>query len=209
MKHIRSLLLLAGLLLAGTAIAQTPEEILSKMEKALDAVEPKGLYMVVDMKLPIIGTTPSYIYLLGDKSRMETKLLGHRLIEWSDGQTDWEYDETKNEVTISRSPVEGTSEAAENAEMFNGIGEEYDVTLQKETADAWHLRCKKSKANADEHAPKSMDLVVSKATGLPISLKTRISGVTVTIHDLRPGVSEKDVTFRLEDYPGAKVVDER
>ena len=68
---------------------------------------------------------------------------------------------------------------------------------------------KMSKANKEKDAPKSMDLVVSKATGLPISLKTRISGVTVTIHDLRPGVSEKDVTFRLEDYPGAKVVDKR
>ena len=121
----------------------------------------------------------------------------------------YEYEIKSNEVTIERETNSGPSEAEENAEMFEGIGEDYDVTLKKETADAWHLRCKKRKDSADEDAPKTMDLVVAKATFLPVSLKATVSGVTVTIHDLRLGVSEKDVTFRLEDFPGAKVVDER
>ena len=205
----RTLLLLAGLLLAAAAFAQTPEEILNKMEKALEPADSEGLRMVVDMKIPIIGTTPTVILMRGEKSRMETKLLGHRLLMWSDGQTSWEYDSKSNEVTIERETSSGPSEAEENAEMFEGIGEDYDVTLKKETADAWHLRCKKRKDNADEDAPKTMDLVVAKATFLPVSLKATVSGVTVTIHDLRLGVSEKDVTFRLEDFPGAKVVDKR
>ena len=209
MKRIKTLLLLAVLLMGGVAFAQTPEEILTRMEKAMEASETEGLSMVVDMKVPIIGTTPTTIQMLGEKSRMETKLLGKRLIMWTDGQTDWEYDERNNAIEISKNTLSGSSEAQENAEMFEGIGDGYDLSIQKETSDAWFIRCKKSKDNQEEDAPKSMDLVVAKGTYFPVSLKTKVSGVTVYIHDMRLGVSEKDVTFRLEDFPGAKVVDKR
>lgn len=209
MKRIKTLLLLAVLLMGGVAFAQTPEEILTRMEKAMEASETEGLSMVVDMKVPIIGTTPTTIQMLGEKSRMETKLLGKRLIMWTDGQTDWEYDERNNAIEISKNTLSGSSEAQENAEMFEGIGDGYDLSIQKETPEAWYIRCKKSKDNPEEDVPKSMDLVVAKGTYFPVSLKTKVSGVTVYIHNMRLGVSEKDVTFRLEDFPGAKVVDKR
>lgn len=209
MKRIKTLLLLAVLLMGGVAFAQTPEEILTRMEKAMEASETEGLSMVVDMKVPIIGTTPTTIQMLGEKSRMETKLLGKRLIMWTDGQTDWEYDERNNAIEISKNTLPGSSEAQENAEMFEGISDGYDLSIQKETPEAWYIRCKKSKDNPEEDVPKSMDLVVAKGTYFPVSLKTKVSGVTVYIHDMRLGVSEKDVTFRLEDFPGAKVVDKR
>ena len=54
-----------------------------------------------------------------------------------------------------------------------------------------------------------MDLVVAKGTYYPISLSTKQSGITVTMRDVTFGVSDKQVTFNIADYPGVKVKDER
>jgi outer membrane lipoprotein-sorting protein len=189
-----------------TAWAQTPEEILAKMDKAMEAAETAGLSMVMDLKIPILGTTTATMYMLGDKVRTETSLLGHKLITFSDGVTEWEYESKSNELTIKNAPADDSSP---EAEMFEGITDGYDVTLKNETADAWYLVCKKSKDNTDKDDPSKMDLVVSKKTYLPISLSTKMQGVRLTLRDVVIGVDEKLLDFRVEDYPDAKIIDQR
>ena len=189
-----------------TAWAQTPEEILAKMDKAMEAAETAGLSMVMDLKIPILGTTTATMYMLGDKVRTETSLLGHKLITFSDGVTEWEYESKSNELTIKNAPADDSSP---EAEMFEGITDGYDVTLKNETADAWYLVCKKSKDNIDKDDPSKMDLVVSKKTYLPISLSTKMQGVRLTLRDVVVGVDEKLLDFRVEDYPDAKIIDQR
>lgn len=189
-----------------TAWAQTPEEILAKMDKAMEAAETAGLSMVMDLKIPILGTTTATMYMLGDKVRTETSLLGHKLITFSDGVTEWEYESKSNELTIKNAPADDSSP---EAEMFEGITDGYDVTLKNETADAWYLVCKKSKDNTDKDDPSKMDLVVSKKTYLPISLSTKMQGVRLTLRDVVVGVDEKLLDFRVEDYPDAKIIDQR
>lgn len=189
-----------------TAWAQTPEEILAKMDKAMEAAETAGLSMVMDLKIPILGTTTATMYMLGDKVRTETSLLGHKLITFSDGVTEWEYESKSNELTIKNAPADDSSP---EAEMFEGITDGYDVTLKNETADAWYLVCKKSKDNIDKDDPSKMDLVVSKKTYLPISLSTKMQGVRLTLRDVVIGVDEKLLDFRVEDYPDAKIIDQR
>lgn len=189
-----------------TAWAETPEEILAKMDKAMEAAETAGLSMVMDLKIPILGTTTATMYMLGDKVRTETSLLGHKLITFSDGVTEWEYESKSNELTIKNAPADDSSP---EAEMFEGITDGYDVTLKNETADAWYLVCKKSKDNTDKDDPSKMDLVVSKKTYLPISLSTKMQGVRLTLRDVVIGVDEKLLDFRVEDYPDAKIIDQR
>ena len=189
-----------------TAWAQTPEEILAKMDKAMEAAETAGLSMVMDLKIPILGTTTATMYMLGNKVRTETSLLGHKLITFSDGVTEWEYESKSNELTIKKAPADDSSP---EAEMFEGITDGYDVTLKNETADAWYLVCKKSKDNIDKDDPSKMDLVVSKKTYLPISLSTKMQGVRLTLRDVVVGVDEKLLDFRVEDYPDAKIIDQR
>ena len=41
---------------AAIAVAQTPQEIISRMEAELDKHENDGVVMTVDVKIPIIGT---------------------------------------------------------------------------------------------------------------------------------------------------------
>ena len=54
-----------------------------------------------------------------------------------------------------------------------------------------------------------MDLVVSKATYLPISHSVKEKGVTVTMRDFAIGVSEEQVTFDPAKYANAKIIDKR
>ena len=196
--------LAAALLMAAVAMAQAPEEIISRMEEEMDRHEQDGVVMTVDMKIPIVGTTSTLTYILGDKMRAEFSVMNRKFILWSDGQTSWEYNVADNELKIS--PADASSSSGDT-EMFSGITDGYDVSIKKETPDAWVILCRKSRDNKDKDAPKTMDLVVAKGSFRPLSLSARMSGVTMTMRDISFGVTERQVTFDMSDCPGAKVVE--
>ena len=198
--------LLTGILTASALFAQTPEEIIARMDEKISCFDKEGFSMVMDMKIPILGTFSSKMYTLGDKYKAVLEVKGKKMITWSDGVTDWDYNESQNEITIAKADPSGSDTGADALE---GIAEGYDVKLKKETADAWYFRCTKSKTNTNKDDPKAMDLVVSKATYLPISTSVTEKGVKVTMRDFVAGVSEKEVTFNLSDYPDTKVIDKR
>ena len=195
---------------AGIAIAQTPEEIISRMEAEMAKHDEKeGLAMTMDMKIPILGTFSSRNYTLGDKYRIEVSEDGKQTITWSDGQTDWNYDSEKNQVEIKKHEVKEKKENEGDAKLFNGITDGYDVKLDKETSDTWQFLCKRSKSNPDKDAPKKMTLVVAKGTYMPVSLSASVSLMTITMRDLSYGVTEEQVTFNPKNYPNATIVDKR
>ncbi len=49
------------------ALAQTPEEILSRMEEAVSQHESDGVVMTIDIKIPLLGTLSTTAWSLGDK----------------------------------------------------------------------------------------------------------------------------------------------
>ena len=196
--------------LATAAMAQTAEEIVSRMDAEMSKHdESEGVAMTMDMKIIIIGTISSRSYILGDKMRIEADRDDNHFITWSDGKTDWTYDSEKNEVVITNAKPKEKSETDGDTKMFSGITEGYDVKIDKETATEWHIRCKRSKSNPDKDAPKRMDLVVAKGTYWPVSLTTSLTAATVTMRDLSYGVSEAQVTFDPKEFPNATIVDKR
>ena len=201
-------LLLPALLASATISAQTPEEIIARVDQETARFDAEGCSMVMELKFPIIGAVATTIYTRGDKYKMIMSIKGDTSISWSDGVTDWDYESGKNTVTIKPHKADGNSEA-DNAKMMEGITEGYDVRLKKETADTWQFRCTKSKTNTNKDDPKNMDLVVSKATYLPVSLTARAGGLTITMRDVSIGVSEQEVTFDASKYATAKIIDER
>ena len=196
----------AALLTATALFAQTAEEIVAKMDEVTDQFEAEGFSMIMDMKIPIVGTFSTTMYTLGDKYKASITIMGKELITWSDGKTDWEYDASKNTITFSNAT---SSDAKDSMNTLNGITDGYDVKLKKETADAWHIQCTKSKTNTNKDDPKKMDLVVAKSTYLPISHTVTIDGVKVVLHDFAKGVTEEEVTFDPSRYPTAEIKDER
>ena len=207
MKKFLSLLLFV-LSSAVVAVAQTAPEIISRMETEMQANEKNGIIMTMDTKIPILGTMTVKAYALDKKMRMEADMLGVRVITWMDSETEWVYNSKTNTVEIKNVDPSKKDEN-DNSEMFENITEGYDVSIDKETADAWYILCKKSRTNKDKDAPKTIDLVVSKGSFYPISLTAKVSGITLTLRDISFGVSESQVTFDAKNCPGATIEDKR
>ena len=196
--------------LATTAMAQTAEEIVSRINAEISKHnESEGFAITMDMKIILVGTISSRSYVLGDKMRIEANKDGKDFVTWSDGKTEWSYDSETNEIEIKNAKPKEKSDKDSNTKMFKDVTEGYDVRIDKETATEWHIRCKRSKSNPDKDAPKRMDLVVAKGTYWPVSLTTSVTAASVTLRDISFGVTESQVTFNEKDYPGAKIVDKR
>lgn len=198
----------AAVLASVALFAQTPEEILARMDQQTERFEQDGCSLVMDVKIPILGTFSSKMYLLGDQSKSTTVVRGVEIITWTDRTTNWTYDSAKNEITVEN--LKSTEDSdADNVKMLAGITEGYDVQLKKEDAQTWYFRCTKLKSNSSKDDPKTMDLAVSKSTYLPVSLKASEKGVTITMHGFSVGATEKDVTFNAADFPNAEIIDKR
>ncbi|MBO4767923.1 MAG: hypothetical protein J5495_00140 [Bacteroidales bacterium] len=194
---------------AAVALAQTPQEIVSRMEKELEKHEKEGVSMVVDVKIPLLGTMSTKSYMLGDKLRVEAKVMGVDVITWTEGSTEWFYNSKTNEVEIKTINVKKSAELEGDMDLFSEISAGYDVSISKETAEVWLLQCRKKSSNTDKDAPKTIDLTVAKGTFYPVSLSAKVSGIAMTMRDLKFGVSDHMVTFRPEDFPGATIIDKR
>lgn len=201
---------LSYLAIALAALAQSPAEILSRMEAELDKHDDsEGIAMTVDVKVPILGTMTTRCYSLGDKTRVEGTMAGVKIVTFTDGVTEWTYTDKNNEIEITKAKPSSSADADGDMALFEGVQEGYDITLKKEDAKAWYLNCKKSKDNKDKDAPKSIDIAVRKSDYFPLSLSASISGTKMTMRDFSFGVTEKQVTFDIKDYPGATVEDKR
>ena len=206
-KFIISALFLA---LSMAAFAQTATEIVERMDKKISAFDEKdGVGFVMEMKIPILGTFSAKTETRGDKLRMEMQKGDVHSINWSDGTTQWDYDVTKNEIVITNVDKKKDSKTEGDAELFKGICDGYDVSLDKETDKFWFIKCKKSKNNMEKDDPKTMDLIVEKGTYNPKSLSAKLKGITITMRDLAYGIPESRVTFNPADYPTATIVDKR
>lgn len=202
MKKLFSVI--ASFAFALSAWAQTPEAILAKMEEVINQREKEGVSMVVETKIPVMGTIRMYSLMLGNKARMESKVMGYQVIIWDDGETEYTYNSKSNEIDIVKSSGVSSQDSGD-MELFSGITQGYDVSIKKETADAWHILCKKAANNPKKDTPKTMDVVVAKGTYHPISLSTKVDGIKMTMRDLSFGVTEEQVTFDISQYPGVKV----
>ena len=202
--------LLTAFVLAVAAYAQTAEEIVARMDAAMDQVSAEnGFRMTMDIKIPILGTMSSDAWSLGDKLRMEASIMGKKLVTWQDGQTEWTYDASENTITIENQDQTKKSEEKENMKMFQSATEGYDVSIAKETAAAWTIKCKKNRSNTNKDDPKNMEIVIAKDTYYPMSLSAKVDLVTVTMRNLKFNVTEQEVTFNKADYPGATIIDKR
>lgn len=189
---------------------QTPEEILGRMDRAMDEAAKEGMALTMEVKVPIMGTMRTRAWMLGEKRRMEGKALGKEFVMWSDGTTGWMYSPGTNEVVImDMNEGQSESDTDENMRLISGVTEGYDAVLEDETPQVWHFRCTRSKDNRDKESPKRIDVTVCKGSYMLKELKTSMKGITVVMKDVCMGVTEEDVTFDLAKYPDAEVIDKR
>ena len=207
----RFLLCIAAVLaFAALSSAQTTDEIIARMDSEMSKIKPEtGMKMGMDIGLPIIGTTRSNVWILGEKTRMEVSVKDEKSTVWMDETTTWTYTPKDNEVVIENKKPSDNSTADDGMGLVNSVTEGYDVKLEKETADAWYFNCTKSKSNTKKDDPKKMSLVVDKKTYVAKSLSAKMKGISITLRDMAPGVTADDVTFNPSKFPGVKITDKR
>ena len=204
----RFLLTVAALFAVTALFAQTNEEILARMDAELATLDSNGFSMIMELKIPILGSYSTNMYTRGNKTKALVDVKGEKTILWSDSVTNWEYDVNKNELTITNAKSTKSS-SDDSMSALKGVTDGYDVKLKKEDDSVWYFICTKSKTNTNKDDPKKMDLAVSKTTYLPVRTSITQHGVTVTFRDFAKGVDEADVTFDPSLYPNATIVDKR
>lgn len=206
MKRIITFLaLMAGIM---SVFAQTPNEIVARMESEMKIHEKDGIDMIMDLKLPVIGVVPAKTLMLGTKSRTDSTIEGTRTVVWTDETTVWSYSSKTNQIEIKDATVNADN-AQSNAKMFEGIAEGYKITLINETPDAWYFKCKKARSNKDKNASKKMELSVAKETYYALSLSVKGLLASISMHDIKFGVTEEQVTFNPNEFPDATIEDKR
>lgn len=204
----RIVLIIAAFLAAFGLSAQTPEEIIKRMDAALDKAAENGTAFTFIMDIPILGKASTRVYSLGDKVKMEVGMMGEVNEAWIDGNTSWIYDKTSNEL-IANAVNKSDDAAADAMSAFQGITDGYNVSLEKETNDTWYLLCKKSRKNKNKDEAKKMYLAVSKGSYMPVYLRMKAKGIGMSIENIKPGVDPEVVAFSLDKFPGAKIKDQR
>lgn len=206
MKRITSLF--AALICTAGLFAQTPEEIVERMMAEMDRGSVEGFSMDFNMKLPIMGTVYSHNMVLGDKMKSEITGKDKTSVSWSDATTKWTYKSETGEITIENKTSSSGSDNSDT-KAFDNLIDGYKLTLKKETDDAWYIVCKKLRTNKNKHDAKKMEVTVSKATYLPVCLRSKSLLFTFSIENYALGVTEESVTFDLAAYPNATIVDKR
>lgn len=205
----RFLMTMAAVLVSAVAaLAQTPEEIFDKVDEVMDRAKENGMSMTMTMKIPIVGSFSTKMYILGEKTRAEMKAMGRELIIWTDGKCSWSYDAKENTIVIE-DELGGTNDD-NGLNMMDGLTDGYDVKLDEESEKAWLFICKKRKDNPDKDSPKKMEITIRKSDYSLGQLKTSMKGVTLILSNISiGGISEASVTFDASKYPDATIEDKR
>ena len=103
--------------------AQTPEEVVERMNAELRKGDSLGMTFDFVMSIPILGEFKSTNYTLGDKLRVDLIDKDKKTINWSDGTTEWEYDSEKNEVKITNAKPKEENTNSGDANLVTGVSE--------------------------------------------------------------------------------------
>ncbi|MBO4724097.1 MAG: hypothetical protein J5596_02105 [Bacteroidaceae bacterium] len=195
--------------------AQTGAEIVNRMNERISAHESDGVSLYVDVKVPVVGTIVTKTAMRGDKRRIEMHMKDHDVITFNDKDTTWLYSVEANSVIITVDSIMAKVNSANQGQtglemgMFGDIPQGYDISIKSENLVKWELACKKKKGNKDSDYPKHITIEVRKETYQPISLSTKMMGITCVMRDFTFGIPDKYVTFNEADFPGVTVVDNR
>ena len=197
---------------ATVTFAQTGLEIVNRMNQRLSDRKSEGICMSADVKIPVMGTVTTRTYAYGNKRRMEVESSKINTITFIEDTLQWTYVPGTSEVALTNAKVGNTNTSNEpgmDEGMFDDIPGNYDITIKSQNSVKWELLCKRKKAIKDDDFPKTLTLEVRKDTYEPISMNTKVMGISCTMHHFIFGVPESKVTFNPDDFPGVTVSDQR
>ena len=189
----------------GVIQAQEPQEVVSRMEQLLDSRKAEGMVMEITMSVPVVGSTTMKVSTLGEKSKTEVRVNEREVTSWSDKKTVWSYEAKADELVIR----DGAAGTDGKTAFLQSLTDTHSFQLKGSTAEAWCIECKRLKSVKDKDIPRQLTLWVDRKTYMPLSVKTSLSGVKMTIENISFGCSEEEVTFDPARFEGVKYLDLR
>ena len=197
---------------ATVTFAQTGLEIVNRMNQMMSDRKADGICISLDVKIPIVGNVTTKTYAYGKKRRIDVESSKINTITFIEDTLQWTYVPGTSEVALTNAKVGNTNTSNEpgmDEGMFDDIPGNYDITIKSQNSVKWELLCKRKKAIKDDDFPKTLTLEVRKDTYEPISMNTKVMGISCTMHHFIFGVPESKVTFNPDDFPGVTVSDQR
>jgi len=204
-------LVAASMLAASSFIAgaQTPKEIVSRMDNVVKDLVKKGFAMDLEIEYssmvkdgPIMKKEgPSRICILGNKVHITpySNEANHEI--WIDGEKIMIYSGMSNELHI----IKDTTYLMNYKMLFHSlIADNYDI--ESETDQAWNLKSTSTVYYESTPIVTTSRVTIDKKTYYPVSVSTCGSSNQTTFSNISFGVSEDEVTFNPEDYPEVVVI---
>ena len=172
-----------------------------------------GVSMYIDVKIPVVGAVSTKTMHAGDKTRMEFELKGKKIITFIEDTIQWVYSPDDNEVAMTniadKRDINPAADSGMDISMFCDVAQGYDITIKSQNLVKWELSCKKKRTNPDKDAPKNITIEVRKESYKPLSFSTKMMGCNFTMRDFTFGVTQDQVSFNPDNYPGIKITDTR
>jgi len=197
---------IAAFLSAACSQAVSPEQILDRVGEVFKLSKTEGLSFTMEMEGEGIKGSAE-LYELGDKEKSVFKDDSGKVdsIEWSDKTTTWSYRVGSNTIWIYDNDEEEQSSIDSQLTLLDSVKDYYSFSQVQEKDDSWELNITRLET-ADSELPKSMKFIVSKKTGLPIYWEMIAEdNSSVIMRNFARGVSEAQVTFNPDDYPGVSI----
>ena len=209
--HLRHLFLLAALSLAAALPAkEDPKAVLdAAVSKLENSGGVRGQFTIPQFEgTKEAGTTHGHLTMKGEKYTLTTP----EHITWYDGQTQWTWLKSSNEVNVT-SPTQTELRKSSPAALLGAYKKGYKLSMKRSKLrgqKVWEITMT---AVSSASRPERVVIDIAEEDYTPMCLRARNDGnwtrFAIYEYAVKQNFSDEDFRFKQADYPTAEVVDLR
>lgn len=196
----RNIIIISLLAIVAAVYAQETGNARTLLDKTAAKLSGDGGVSAAFSASGVNGTASGTIIVKGDKFRVQTS----QAIVWFDGETQWVYSKSTDEVNIS-TPAD--AQQTVNPYKFITLYKDgYDLASSKSgTGYSIHLTAQGNKTIREMYVA-----ITSSYVPTQIKLRTKNGWSTVDVSNFKSGqYSDATFKFSAKDYPSAEIIDLR
>lgn len=209
--HLRHLILLAACIVSAALSAKDdPKAILdAAVDKLENSGGVRGQFTITQFEgTKETGTTQGHLTMKGDKYTLTTP----EHITWYDGETQWTWLKSSNEVNVTR-PTQAELRKSSPAALLGAYKKGYKLTMKRSKLrgqKVWEITMT---AVSSASRPERVVIDIAEESYTPMCLRARNDGnwtrFAIYEYAVKQNFTDDDFRFKQSDYPSAEVVDLR
>lgn len=209
--HLRHLILLAAVFVAAALSAKDdPKAVLdAAVDKLENSGGVRGQFTITHFEgTKEVGTTQGHLTMKGDKYTLTTP----EHITWYDGETQWTWLKSSNEVNVTR-PTQTELRKSSPAALLGAYKKGYKLSMKRSKLrgqKVWEITMT---AVSSASRPERVVIDIAEESYTPMCLRARNDGnwtrFAIYEYAVKQNFSDDDFRFKQSDYPSAEVVDLR